>query len=225
MTRTRKFPKFCSVDCRPTCSIDGCEKPYRTLDGLCAAHAQRKRTYGDPLEPLRQGKNSGSCAVPECESPARKLTWCASHYEQQRMSGLPPEPFKHKWSTRVPCMNCGSSTEDSIHRRFCSDNCRVTFTSHGGPRATHVNCVACGDPIDLNEKGKRGLRRRVDVKFCNPCRQDYDKYKMTARELAVRDGTDCGICGTTVDMTLPPLGRSHAPVRRSHSCPRQWRDA
>lgn len=146
------------------------------------------------------------CAVDGCQNPMRKLTWCSGHYQQQRDSGAPPGPFKHRWSKRIPCLNCDASTDNSKHRKFCTDACRVAFAIYGGPRPTHVNCVACGTEVSLLTRGKRGQRRKSCVKFCNPCRQDYDKYKMTARELAVRDGTDCGICGTTVDMTLPLSG-------------------
>ena len=152
--------KFCSDDCKPRCSVAG------------------------------------------CNSPSRKRGWCASHYHQARVSGRNPVPFKHKWSERVPCLNCGAETKDSMHRRFCSDNCRVAYRMYNGPRPTATSCVACGIEIDLTVRNKRGQLQRVVTKFCRPCKQDYAKYKMSARELAERDGTDCGICGQAVDMTL-----------------------
>lgn len=78
----------------------------------------------------------------------------------------------------------------------------MAYRLHGGPRPTSTNCVACGIEIDLTARNKRGQLQRVVTKFCRPCKQDYNKYKMSARELAERDGTDCGICGQLVDMTL-----------------------
>jgi 5-methylcytosine-specific restriction endonuclease McrA len=78
----------------------------------------------------------------------------------------------------------------------------VAYAAHGGPRPTTAQCVACGTAINLNARGKKGQRRNCTVKFCRPCKQDYAKYKMSARELAQRDGSDCGICGLPVDMTL-----------------------
>lgn len=143
-----------------------------------------------------------TCSVNDCGQVRRKRTWCASHYAQWRRSGEEPKPFRYKWADRGPCLNCGTDTHGSIHRKYCSDNCRVAHATYGGPRPTVANCVACGTEIDLNELGRRGQRRKSSVKFCDPCRQDYDKYKMTARELANRDGTDCGICGEPVDMSL-----------------------
>lgn len=156
----RAVPKFCSEECKPRCSVDGC-------DGV-----------------------------------ARKRGWCASHYAQTRRTGRPPEPFIWKWAERSPCLVCRSATEGSGFRRFCSDACRVLYQSNDGARPTTTPCVACGDSIDLLERGNRGQRRKVTVKFCRPCKQDYAKYKMSARELARRYGTGCGICGEPVDLNL-----------------------
>ena len=142
------------------------------------------------------------CSVRDCDGPSRKRGWCASHYAQAYASGTDPVPFKHKWSPHGPCLNCGTDSADSIHRRYCSDSCRVSYGMYGGPRPTATNCVACGIAIDLTARTKRGQLRKTVTKFCRPCKQDYNKYKMSARELAARDGTDCGICGQPVDITL-----------------------
>lgn len=64
-----------------------------------------------------------------------------------------------------------------------------------------AHCVQCSNEIDLTERGKRGYRRRVDVKLCRRCRMDLHKHGMSVHELAQRDGTDCGICGLAVQMS------------------------
>ena len=142
------------------------------------------------------------CAVDGCDNPKRKRGWCASHYAQWRSTGQDPKPFIWKWSDRGGCLNCGTSTKDSLHRKYCSDSCRVAFDWYGGPRPTSTSCVACNVEIDLLERTKSGQLRKTSTKFCRRCAQDYDKYKMSAPELALRDGTDCGICGNPVDMSL-----------------------
>lgn len=142
------------------------------------------------------------CAVNGCDGPSRKRGWCASHYHQARVTGVGPVAFKHKWSPHGPCLNCGTDTTSSIHRRYCSDNCRVTYAMYKGPRPKSTRCVACGIEIDLTARNKRGQLQRAVTKFCRPCKQDYAKYKLSAREIAQRDGTDCGICGLPVDMGL-----------------------
>jgi 5-methylcytosine-specific restriction endonuclease McrA len=62
--------------------------------------------------------------------------------------------------------------------------------------------VACGTGIDLTARGKGGQLRQVTTKLCGPCRHGKRKYKMSTRQLAQRDGTNCGICGLFVDVTL-----------------------
>lgn len=73
---------------------------------------------------------------------------------------------------------------------------------YDGPRPTATVCAACNAVIDLTARGRRGQLKQTTTKLCRPCRQDRAKYKMSARELALRDGTDCSICGNPVDMTL-----------------------
>jgi hypothetical protein len=175
-----RFAKYCSDTCKPRCSVDGC----------CGA--------------------------------VRKRGWCASHYAQHARTGAEPAPFKWKWRPAdlrskplthapkrpivlagpAPCGNCGVLIQASVYQQFCTPTCYQAYRLHGGPRPTTTNCVACGVAIDLTERGKRGQLRKAAVKFCRPCKRDYAKYKMSARELAERDGTDCGICHQPVDMTL-----------------------
>lgn len=67
--------------------------------------------------------------------------------------------------------------------------------------ATVGSCVR-SFVTDRTRAASGDQRKKASVKFCKPCKQDYAKYKLSARELAERDGTDCGICGESVDMSL-----------------------
>lgn len=179
------------------------------------------------------------CSVDGCNSAVRKRGWCASHYAQARASGRDPEPFKWKWygdpckpkkakpSAAValdregPCKNCGEAIGKSVRQQFCTPTCYQAHRLYGGPRPTSTTCVACGIAIDLMARGKKGQLRKSVVKFCRPCKRDYAKYKMSARELAQRDGTDCGICHQPVDMTLARVDGLDCPsvdhiLPRSH---------
>lgn len=143
------------------------------------------------------------CEVEGCIEPVRKTGWCASHYAQQQKTGQLPTPFAYKWAERVPCKVCGSEgPRDLQSREFCSARCRAMYQAYDGNVPSEAACVACGVSIDLTVRGKGGQRRKASVKFCRRCRQDYAKYKLSARELAERDGTNCGICGDPVDMDL-----------------------
>lgn len=200
------------------CSVSQCARvtSKKSARGMCEHHygywwrtgspVKLCAGCGDPMD-VRSRKYCSDvckprCSVENCDGPVRKRGWCASHYHQARISGADPVPFKHKWSDLTPCLNCGAVLNNPMHRRFCTDNCRVAYKLHGGPRPTSTNCVACRAFIDLTEKGKRGQRRNSSVKLCRPCKWSYAKYKMSAGELAQRDGNDCGICHQPVDMTL-----------------------
>lgn len=210
------------------CSVASCDAPMteKSARGMCPRHYSSWRRTGSAVkhcascgEALR---NLGSatycsesckprCSVAGCDGASRKRGWCASHYHQAKRSGREPKPFKYKWNDLVPCLNCGAEVDNPKHRRFCTDNCHMAYRLHGGPRPTSTECVACGVEIDLTERGKRGQLRKAVVKFCRPCKQDYSKYKMSARELAQRDGTNCGICHEPVDMTITRAGGLDCP--------------
>jgi 5-methylcytosine-specific restriction endonuclease McrA len=143
-----------------------------------------------------------SCSVEGCDQSRRKRDWCASHYAQWYRSGE-VKPFAYKWAERATvCAVCGLPTGDSRFRRFCSGACDFLWRKYDGHVPTETPCVACGTAIDLTARGKRGQRIKASIKFCRPCKQDYRKYKLSTRELADRDGTDCGICREPVDMNL-----------------------
>lgn len=87
-------------------------------------------------------------------------------------------------------------------RLFCSANCKYAYYKYDGNVPTSTHCILCKLKIDLTVKGQRGQKRKTTTKLCKPCRQDYGKYKMSARQLAQRDGDTCGICCKPVDMNL-----------------------
>jgi len=205
------------------CAADGCARfvSPKSARGMCALHYQRvlrtgtstQRPCAGCREPLERGfQNSGPkycsdtckprCSVDGCDQPARKQSWCASHYAQARRTGCSPKPFKYRWGERSPCLVCQREWEPGHYRRFCSSACMVLYREHNGRVPSTVRCVACGCDIDLTQRGKGGQRRKASTKFCRPCKQDYSKYKLSARELALRDGVACGICGDPVDMDL-----------------------
>lgn len=81
------------------CSVPSCDRPKQKA-GLCSAHYQRKRKYGDlrPDAPIRHKQTVWGallCLVEECEMPSRNRGWCMQHYQRWRSYGDPlgtPEP-------------------------------------------------------------------------------------------------------------------------------------
>lgn len=204
VSRTRPtgtIPRFCGEDCKPRCSVVGCDSALSTRS-WCVFHYTRWKLAGDPLAPLTRGKNEGrECSIGGCSEPSRKRGWCASHYAQWTRTGEEPRPFGYRWATPRPCKVCGDPPGRG-YREFCGATCRALWKFYGGEVPAFRECIGCGVKIDLTIRGKGGQRVKAVIKFCRRCKQDYNKYKLTAAQLAERDGIDCGICGEPVDMTI-----------------------
>lgn len=184
-----------------TCTVDGCLSAHDAR-GFCQSHYRRLKMYGDPLASAPR-VNSGLCSVGECDSPARKRTWCAGHYAQWTREGA-VRPFSYKWAdARGDCEACSAPVPpDSRMRRFCSDSCIRMSHANGGNISVFVNCSRCGEEIDRRPNGSRGWVRE-DVLACRSCLHARRKgYGASATELAERDGTSCSLCFAPVDMTL-----------------------
>jgi 5-methylcytosine-specific restriction endonuclease McrA len=90
---------------------------------------------------------------------------------------------------------------------FCGETCRAYWRSHGGLPPT-PRCIHCFEDIPLvrlpsrRRRGGPVRRRHHVVRVCDRCRQDLRKHGMSVKQLAARDGAQCKICFTEVDMTL-----------------------
>lgn len=198
------------------CLVDGCDLALssKSARGMCSRHYQRWLRTGVPdrrcetcaalVSDARRfcsDECKPRCGVADCESPQVKRGWCAAHYAQARRTGADPVPFAYQWAARCACVVCGAPSRWRL-RKFCSGACYSLWRHYEGRVPVERTCVGCGCIIDLTQRGRGGQRKKSSVKFCRRCRQDYDKYKMTAAQLAARDGTGCGICGEPVDMGL-----------------------
>lgn len=116
------------LECRPRCSVDGCDKPTHSK-GMCSAHATRAARHGDPLAPKLRGRNEGECEVDGCDKPMRKTRLCASHYAMLTAHGEIRD-WAYRWGEGgyVPthamlrrrrgrpeshaCVDCGATAEE-----------------------------------------------------------------------------------------------------------------
>lgn len=206
------------------CTVDLCDEPHMAK-GLCPRHYRAVKSYGDPrgkkcatcdkyLADVR-GNSHGDycskacrprCAVDGCAYPVRKRGWCNAHYSQWYLAGeVRQMSYTWRGDEGGPCGWCTAAVEG--RRRYCSDSCQtMAFRSSrgGGPRPrAGWQCVRCDDPIDPDEIGPTGKRRRSDVMMCHACRRaKYTRHKVSVSALAKRDGTDCRLCGEPIDMAL-----------------------
>lgn len=204
---------YCSPECRPRCSVDGCEKPVHTK-GMCSAHATRAARKGDPLTPRERYPNNGPCEVDGCERPMRKRRMCTDHYAIWRRRGEVGEPF-YKWADLPTCLICDKPNGGYRSRKFCSAACQQRYSRHDG-RPNNPRCARCAVEIDLQQVHKK-YRNRTDTKLCRRCRAMRSGW-LSPSELAQRDGPSCGICGCDVDLGA----KAPDPMRAStdHIIPR-----
>lgn len=141
------------------------------------------------------------CAVSGCKKPKRKLEWCSNHYSVWLDSGDPETKPSYKWSDVRRCLTCGNSGEfpwalDS--RKFCTQNCKVTWRYHGGLVPESYKCAVCSIEIAFFDPVTR-RRQRSDTKFCAPHAKSH-RAKISADQIALEDGPLCRVCGKEVDM-------------------------
>lgn len=97
--------RWCSADCKPRCSFDGCTKPAYARNGLCAGHDRQLRETGE-LRPFKferppAGGNCTVCNQPIPDGQRRKTCSAACRQRLFRHSGSRPREFQ--------CIGCGKS--------------------------------------------------------------------------------------------------------------------
>lgn len=188
------------------CKEVGCEKIAATME-WCAMHYTRFRATGDPAKtPSGRYVRTGAertCSAPGCDLPFFSIKWCSSHHTQYR-TGREIGDFQYTWAKEKRCLVCGATEWEGIGRKSCSPRCTQLLSQNGGaaPDATS-ECKRCGVEFSLMKLGESGRKKRSDSFMCDHCRAArYTRHKMSASQLAVRDGFDCTICGDPVDMEL-----------------------
>jgi hypothetical protein len=144
-----------------------------------------------------------TCAFDGCTKPTRgRNDLCNMHYAQSlRGDELKPS----QWSEREPiCLVCKANPTAKNMRRYCSDACKRIAQKHSRP--THYNCARCEVEVSLVEfaskeryRKSHQRRRRADSALCDSCKRRPRWSPLSARELANRDGPNCGICRYPVD--------------------------
>lgn len=194
---------FCGPDCRPRCSIDGCESPDHSK-GMCSKHATRAARHGDPLAPLRRQSVKGKiCAVDGCNQAMRKHPYCAGHYAMWKRYGE-IRPWNYRWAEpHASCATCGLEVAPGTGRRkYCSDACQQIASRTKGERPTEAICDFCSKTFPLNRE-RTGRMQRSDTKWCPDCGREspevlrFKNYGVTREQYAAAMLAGCEICGRT----------------------------
>lgn len=190
-----------------TCSASECDKPARNA-GMCWGHYCRQRRHG--IERFRTAR-IGVCAR------------CGSEFDRSGKTGPMPRFCGDECSRAdrlrvgLPCDGCGAPLKgDSVRaRKYCTDTCRSLVSRHGKARPRTADCASCGKVIDLTRRKADGsLWYRSNTRRCDPCSVSIrpNRYPLTAREVADRDGTTCRWCYQEVDFDQPVGSKWRASV-------------
>lgn len=201
-----------------TCKLDGCVKKVDSRE-MCQAHYKRYMKTGVPERPCRGcgfdltnltlssvsycgDECRPRCRLDLCERPVHaKHDVCRSHYNRIRLNGG-RDPKVYVPADKV-CIVCGARDwETNWLRTYCSQRCAALHYRHGGSISRETVCGFCGEVFGLfDELVAGGRKKRADAGKCDSCSRP--KNAVTSFELAERDGTDCSICDSPVDMGLP----------------------
>lgn len=237
---------YCNEDCKPRCSVEGCDDQSRSR-GWCTFHYTRWKLTGDPSAPLskQQYMTGQLCSYEGCDGNARKVGLCASHYNQTREGReLSPLNKKNKKLGLTTC--CLNGCDNPLYAHYlCGTHLmrlKRTGTTRLIPELSTVcrypkcenprrangwclkhwkrlfvsktpalkTCTQCGTEMRMWEEDHNGRLRPRNRNLCGECIRP-SSLTLYVPFLVQRDGTDCKLCGMTINMDLPfpdPLSRT-----------------
>lgn len=156
-----KGQRYCSDECKPRCSVDGCDSPVRKR-GWCASHYSQWRRAGS-VKPFRYkwAPEDGLCLV--CDRPvprgSRRRRTCSARCQVllSKYNGTRPRI--------VECARCGASIDllgktrtgqfPRIDTRICGVCRRARSLRHKVSIRVLAEtkgsiCGICGQPVNMN---------------------------------------------------------------------------
>lgn len=159
------------------CTVDGCNMPHKAR-GLCRNHYARY---------LYQ--EAGECSVTGCARHVWTRGLCTAHYYYERVEA----------GDLCKVDGCGGP-------RHAWEYCRAHYrqAKAGNEPSDLFPCVRCGAKINLGEPLPSGRRKPTDTVMCDSCRgwRRVGSPEMTVEEIVRRDGNECQICGTEMDLSI-----------------------
>lgn len=156
---------YCSEECRPECSFDGCNEPTRGKADLCSAHCQQ-RLRGGELKPQTYAKE-WVCVVCGADVPkgSGRRQHCSSRCQvmHSRAKSRPKSFTCAICSTEVSLIVPSTKTgqfkrSDSRLCGKCKQRTKYGMNPREVAARDGTECKICGDPVDMNA-GKSDLFR------------------------------------------------------------------
>jgi hypothetical protein len=159
------------------CGVAECCKPA-LKDGLCDAHYQKKRKYGDPLGAMNkyvpQERNCGFCGTPFTptkEQRTRPKRYCSKKCGTNATKDKRAIAAALHKERNVVCEHCGKvfrRTHVKILNKYCSNDCWLAAI-----HPTTRSCVVCGKeftPRSNRETNVCCSRECYRISACSKCK-------------------------------------------------------
>lgn len=163
---------YCSDDCKPRCSVNGCERPVRKR-GWCANHYATWRDHGDPEADVAYSwakrdrcLTCGNSDLSLWETQSRKFCTHRCQVTYRKYGGAVPQSFS--------CATCGTEVPyfDPLTRKrlrsdaaFCPSHARaarVYVTVEQIAAEDGTDCALCGEPVDMSMESPDRLSPSID---------------------------------------------------------------
>lgn len=180
----------CKIIHLGVCAFDGCEKARRGRE-WCITHYTRWYKHGDVNMVLKGGPEARTCIVDDCDRGNSAYGYCDLHTNRLKARGsLDYAPAKNS-----PCEFEGCDQLIGAHggRGYCTLHFKRLY-KYGDPRGIRIDCGICGTvfyPVN-------SLRL-----VCDGCMEtEVRQSKVSAAQIAERDGNTCKLCLVEIDMTI-----------------------
>ena len=156
--------KYCDTNCRPRCKVDGCSKPFRSVDGYCGMHKVRIDRHGTTDVEHTWTPESDTYTCQAC-----KKTFGAGGGSRKYCSGR-CQRLGHVYGDNIPpidfeCAQCGvlvkrdrfEKLKQNPSRKMCDECSQDRYSKYRWfknevHKAGKADCGICGTPIDMSLK-------------------------------------------------------------------------
>lgn len=163
---------YCSDDCKPRCSIEGCDKPLRKR-GWCANHYATWRSHGSPdAEVAYKWAERGACLTcgndDHSQWPHSSRKFCTATCQQtwHKYKGQVPHGFNCAiCDVYVPYFDPKTRKRLRAEASYCAQHARhgrVPVTAAEIAAEDGNMCGLCGEPVDMTLKGTQSGAPSVD---------------------------------------------------------------
>lgn len=164
--------RYCSKECRPTCTIGNCDKKVKA-SGLCDAHYKRIESSG---------------------SPSRNCGTCGTEFHAGMDSGR-----KYCSDECAPRCTVEECNDRAVNKVYCSRHA-IQKKKYGHVPPLDYVCAGCGKKVTRSHAERRAKRSRKTCAECSAkLHRGYEWYRKKVFESG---SAICGLCDEEIDLEL-----------------------